>query len=352
MPPGPRLRRNAATDPSEPDRSLLVEPVRALGRVDLDALLAERPPPALPPALEAAWRARRRELAAGLAAPGARRALARWLAGALRDDLLRAWRFAELRAGDEARLEALARRVVDEVAEVLGGETPWERVGPALRARLEAHRDRLRVLVRARVGLGDRAGGAAPPEEPPPCHEYTPELQLEVLGTSLEALDPPVLDLGCGASARLVRWLRARGVAALGVDRQAPREPGFVRASWLEVPLPPAAFGSIVSHQAFSLHFLHAHLEDAEAAAAHARVYRRILEALRPGGSFLYAPGLPFVERHLDPERFAVSTRALGLPAVADPDAVRRVEGALGGPPGASRVTRRRAGSTDAAPRR
>jgi hypothetical protein len=36
-----------------------------------------------------------------------------------------------------------------------------------------------------------------------------------------------------------------------------------------------------------------------------------ILAALEPGGSFRYAPSLPFVERHLDRARYSVETARL-----------------------------------------
>ncbi len=57
------------------------------------------------------------------------------------------------------------------------------------------------------------------------------------------------------------------------------------------------------SHLGLSLHFLRHHLVDGPAAEtlalAHARAFMRILTSLRPGGSFAYAPALPFVEELL-----------------------------------------------------
>jgi hypothetical protein len=68
----------------------------------------------------------------------------------------------------------------------------------------------------------------------------------------------------------------------------------------------------VLSHHAFSLHFVHAHHRSAERAAAFAAKYVEILRSLQPGGCFCYAPALPFVEEHLDPAEFAVSVRAVG----------------------------------------
>ncbi|HEY6878180.1 MAG TPA: hypothetical protein VI299_09175, partial [Polyangiales bacterium] len=55
-------------------------------------------------------------------------------------------------------------------------------------------------------------------------------------------------------------------------------------------------YGTIVSHQAFSLHFLHHHHAAGDTAFDYARTFMAILRALVPGGVFAYAPGLPFIE--------------------------------------------------------
>jgi hypothetical protein len=154
------------------------------------------------------------------------------------------------------------------------------------------------------------------------CAEYTPELQIEILGLELARLEPPILDLGCGASASLVRHLRAHGApAVIGLDPRAPEGVGFVRASWFEVSFPPGTWRSVLAHQSFSLHFLRAHLSSESEAARFARKYMELLRSLEAGGCFFYAPGLPFVEQHLDPAEFAVVRRP--LPVASVPGAAR-----------------------------
>src|SRR5215211_6271348 len=54
------------------------------------------------------------------------------------------------------------------------------------------------------------------------CARYSPPLQLGALDLSSEALPEPVLDVGCGSDAAMVRYLRQRGVEAYGIDRFAP----------------------------------------------------------------------------------------------------------------------------------
>jgi len=145
------------------------------------------------------------------------------------------------------------------------------------------------------------------------CAEYSAELQLELLGISLEALQEPILDLGCGEQAELVRRCRAAGKIATGLDRHG-QGPDVIQADWLEHAFPEASLGTILSHQAFSLHFLRHHLGSGAQAEAYARKYMELLAALKPGGSFVYAPGLPFVEQHLPARKWRMRQTLLPSP--------------------------------------
>ena len=53
---------------------------------------------------------------------------------------------------------------------------------------------------------------------------YSPELQLAVLGLSIDAMREPILDVGCGEEAALVRFLRNAKKRASGIDRDAPTD--------------------------------------------------------------------------------------------------------------------------------
>jgi hypothetical protein len=139
---------------------------------------------------------------------------------------------------------------------------------------------------------------------------------MRVLDLSPEALLEPVLDVGCGSDAALVRYLRQRGVEAYGIDRSAPEgTDGIVAADWLEFDYGEDRWGTAISHLGFSLHFLRHHLTDgpvAEALAlAHTQAYIRLLGSLRPGGSFAYTPALPFVEGLLPPSAYRCERVAL-----------------------------------------
>ena len=87
------------------------------------------------------------------------------------------------------------------------------------------------------------------------------------------------------------------------------------------MPLPAGSLGTVLSHLGFSLHFLHHHLRPGDEALRYARRYMEVLRSLRPGGVFAYAPGLPFVEEHLDAGRWRLERTPLPVPdaAVAPP---------------------------------
>jgi SAM-dependent methyltransferase len=165
--------------------------------------------------------------------------------------------------------------------------------------------------------------GAAFVRGEPTSSEYSPELQLEVLGARPEDLAEPVLDLGCGPGAALVRHLRSRGRRAFGVDRaiSATSPSTFLtRADWLECRLGRGIWGTVLSHMAFSNHFLHHHLRPGGDAERYARRYMEVLRSLRPGGRFLYAPGLPFIESLLPRGEYLVEKTAVSALAGSEVD--------------------------------
>jgi hypothetical protein len=139
-----------------------------------------------------------------------------------------------------------------------------------------------------------------------PCAQYAPALQLRVLGLEAARLEEPILDLGCGARAAPEPALREVGKEAYGIDRGLSGEPFCFDGDWLDFPIEPGRWGTLISHMGFSNHFLHHHLRPGLAAERYARRYMELLGGLRPGGSLVYAPGLPFLEPLLPAERFAV----------------------------------------------
>lgn len=141
---------------------------------------------------------------------------------------------------------------------------------------------------------------------PVTCAQYSPELQMEVLGIEIKRLLQPVLDVGCGQHGQMVTHLREMGIDVYGIDRYTFEETHLITADWLEFEYGAEKWGTIISHLGFSNHFHHHHLREDGNYIAYARTYMKILAALRLGGTFYYAPALPFIECYLSDDQYVV----------------------------------------------
>jgi len=157
------------------------------------------------------------------------------------------------------------------------------------------------------------------------CAEYSPELQCELLGLDLDQLREPVLDIGCGETAQLVKSLAERGVDVLGIDRRAPDTPNTSRADWLELDIERGAWGTIIAHMSFANHFVFHDRVGSSEAPRYARQWTALLHGLRSKGALHYAPALPFVEAHLPRDVFELERRRIpahGTGGALEPHAV------------------------------
>ncbi|NLF51201.1 MAG: class I SAM-dependent methyltransferase [Leptolinea sp.] len=139
------------------------------------------------------------------------------------------------------------------------------------------------------------------------CSDYSPDFQLQLLGLDAIDLLQPVLDMGCGKNGTLVKHLRDRGIKAIGIDRLVSDEAGLREANWFDVDFKPESWGTIISHMAFSNHFLFHHRYIHGKPGQYARLYMKILRSLKPGGCFVYSPALPFIEQLLPSNQYSVS---------------------------------------------
>jgi hypothetical protein len=145
------------------------------------------------------------------------------------------------------------------------------------------------------------------------CAEYSAETQLHVLEIDPAQLREPILDIGCGTSGRLVAALRGLGLRASGIDRYAAA-PDCLACDWNDYRFAPSTWGTVISHLAMSLHFIHRHVAaDDGPAQRHAEKYVEVLRSLVPGGHFIYAPSLPFIEDLLPRQLYQV--RRIGVNA-------------------------------------
>ena len=131
------------------------------------------------------------------------------------------------------------------------------------------------------------------------CVEYSPIFQIELLNINLTKMKQPVLDLGCGSKANLVHFLRENGIEAFGVDRNVDTNDYLFKIGWLECPFKINTWGTVISHMAFSNHFIHHHVKNDGNFGIYASKYMEILYSLKKGGRFIYAPSLPFLEELL-----------------------------------------------------
>ncbi|PSL46564.1 hypothetical protein CLV51_103545 [Chitinophaga niastensis] len=139
------------------------------------------------------------------------------------------------------------------------------------------------------------------------CAEYSPAIQLAVLRLDIATMKGPVLDIGCGQNANLVRHLRQNGVEAFGIDRFIDDPEYYLQAGdWLEYELAGNYWGTIISNLSFSNHFLHHHQRSNGQHLGYAKKYMEILGALQPGGSYHYAPQLPMIEEYLSADTYDI----------------------------------------------
>jgi len=145
------------------------------------------------------------------------------------------------------------------------------------------------------------------------CSEYSPDLQLKILQINLDQIIEPVLDIGCGKQGNLVLFLRQKGIEAYGFDRFAFDNPALSNSDWFEYEFIKDKWGTITSNLGFSNHFQHHHFRKDGNFIGYAKKYMDILSSLKTGGSFYYAPDLPFVEQYLDENNYQLTKSSIGV---------------------------------------
>lgn len=148
--------------------------------------------------------------------------------------------------------------------------------------------------------------------EPVACAEYSFDLQIDILNLDMKALKEPILDIGCGKQGSLVRHLLENGFVAFGIDRFVVADKNLDSYDWLEFNYGKERWGTIVSNLGFSNHFNHHNLRADGNYVAYGEKYMDILNSLKVGGRFHYAPDLPFIEEYLDDYQFAIEKNEVG----------------------------------------
>lgn len=142
------------------------------------------------------------------------------------------------------------------------------------------------------------------------CSEYTPDMQLSVLELDINSIMQPVLDIGCGYNANLVKYLRGKGIKAYGIDRVIKEEKEYlIKADWLSHYFFPDSWGTIIAHMSFSNHFAHHHYRNDGNFTEYAKKYMQILNSLKYGGEFIYSPSITFIEELLDSNKYLIKRK-------------------------------------------
>jgi hypothetical protein len=139
------------------------------------------------------------------------------------------------------------------------------------------------------------------------CSEYSSFLQKDILHLNNTHLLEPILDIGCGKAGNLVKNLRENEFEAYGIERFTSDSPYIKKEDWLGFNYGIEKWGTIVSNLGFSNHFIHNHLREDGSFIEYANKYMEILKSLKIGGSFHYAPDLPFIEKYLDEKSFLIT---------------------------------------------
>ena len=249
---------------------------------------------------------------AGPAGANLRALLVRYMADAMNRRLVELSQYVNISQKQDLELIRIYEALVDRVLAVLREDVAWAEHYRALQRVILEH---FRALSGFMSRLDDRDaflqtdGGRRLRKLP--CFVYTVPFQLEILGIAPAELREPILDLGCGEDGLLVAFLAERGLDAYGLDRHAKKSARLIKADWLSFQLEPEYWGTIISQMAFSNHFIHHLARKNGRPQVYARRFMAILDSLQPGGSFHYAPGLPFVECFLPKEKYLVERRRI-----------------------------------------
>ncbi len=139
------------------------------------------------------------------------------------------------------------------------------------------------------------------------CAEYSPQLQIDLLRIDAQTLKQPLLDIGCGSKAGLVQHLRTLRIMSYGIDRQIEKQGTYLQEiDWLDYGFKPNTWGTITSNMAFTNHLLYAYHHDSAQLDLYVRKFKEIIESLTIGGSYHYAPSVPFVEQRLRMDKYRV----------------------------------------------
>lgn len=138
--------------------------------------------------------------------------------------------------------------------------------------------------------------------------EYSAEFQINILDLEVTNLDEPIIDIGCGKTGNLICKLNEMGKKAVGIDRIIRADKKYLKENnWFEFNFENDKWGTIISNMSFTNHLLYTYKNDNENLEKYLMKYKELLDALKPGGSFIYTPSVPFLENYIDGIKYTVT---------------------------------------------
>lgn len=142
--------------------------------------------------------------------------------------------------------------------------------------------------------------------------EYSAGFQAEILGLDKHHITGPILDIGCGQNFNLVNHLEELGIEIYGLDRYDSKQENILKSNFLSFDYGTNKWQFILSNMAFSNHFNRHLAFNDEEVEKYAEAYFKILNSLKVGGKFIYAPSIIAIERLLDKKKFSVFNEEIG----------------------------------------
>jgi hypothetical protein len=137
--------------------------------------------------------------------------------------------------------------------------------------------------------------------------EYSAELQIDLLGIDIAHIKQPVIDIGCGNQANLVKHFRSLGIEAYGIDRHLGIHESYLnQVDWFDFYFEPSKWGTIISNMGFTNHLNYAYMHDIAQLERYLLKMKEIMASLLANGYFYYAPSLPFIEDKLSTKNYKV----------------------------------------------
>ncbi|MBN2544324.1 MAG: hypothetical protein JXB50_00915 [Spirochaetes bacterium] len=141
------------------------------------------------------------------------------------------------------------------------------------------------------------------------CYNYSPEFQINFFDFETDKLKQPILDIGCGYNALLVKHLRALDIEAYGIDVLLNDNHDYlISCSWLEYDYGSEKWGTIISHMAFSNHLINNYKRNDKNYFNYIKKFRDILKSLKKGGTFYYAPSFDLKDIDMDKNKYKVTS--------------------------------------------